>query len=786
MTYRKKLIEVALPLEAINKLSAEEKAVPRRGHPQTIHLWWSRKPLATCRAVLFAPLIDDPSSHPERFPTEEAQLEERKRLFRLIERLVKWENSNNLSVLTEAKAEILNSTDGNPPPVLDPFCGGGSIPLEAQRLGLEAHASDLNPVPVLINKALIEIPPKFAGKPPVNAEARRRTDYNRTWIGAEGLAEDVRYYGQWVRDEAEKRIGHFYPKVKLPKEQGSGESRVLAWFWARTVKCPNPACGAVIPLARSFTVSAKKEKIWAEPVIDRSQNIPVVRFEIKTSTAKPPEGTVNRKGATCICCSTPVPFDYIRAEGKAERMGAQLTAIVAEGQRQRVYLSPNSDHEALAASVQPKWKPETDLPEQALGFRVQLYGITKHADLFNPRQLVALSTFSNLISEAREQVLRDAIAAGMPDDGLPLSMGGMDAIAYADAVTVYLSCALSRLADYNDTICAWNVKGGSVRNTFARQAISMSWEFIEINPLEKMSGNWIGAVEWVSDVLNNQVFGKPGFAIQQDAVSLQTTTRSCISTDPPYYDQIGYANLSDFFYVWLRSPLSKVYPSLFSTLLTPKTEELVATPYRFSGNKRKAQTFFEEGLYKAFSRMRESASPDYPLTVYYAFKQTETDDEDGDSLLIVVASTGWQFEEGKYGDAETLSKAKNTSVTGLVNSGILKAKGGKVQLLRRDELPDNWTPEQDDRTPDWEVTQHLIWTLDQKGETGASVLLSKLGERGEVARDLAYRLYSICDRKSWTQEAIAYNSLVISWPEISRLAAEEHKQPTAVQGELEL
>lgn len=932
---KKKLIEVALPLEAINKESAREKSI-RHGHPSTLHLWWARRPLATCRAVLFSSLVDDPSSHPDKFPTEEEQEKERERLFGIIERLVKWENSNNQDVLAEARAEILKSTDGNPPPVYDPFCGGGSIPLEAQRLGLEAHGSDLNPVAVLITKALIEIPPKFKDMPPVNPEAQKKLKTSR-WYGAQGLAEDVRYYGKWMRDEAEKRIGHLYPKVKLPQEYGGGEATIIAWLWARTVKCPNPACGAQMPLVRSFALSTKTGKqAWVEPVINRSQQPPVVRFEVKTGSGKPLDGIVNRKGATCICCTTPVPINYIRAEGKAGRMSAQLMALVAEGQRQRVYFSPSEEHEVVAAMAQPKWKPEADLADNPRYIAPPLYGMSTFADIFTPRQLVALTTFSELISEAREQIRRDAVIVGVPDENLSLNEGSTGATAYADAVVTYLGFCLDKNTLTNTTQATWQTLPDRLTQAFSRQALPMTWDFAEANPLSEAGGGYILTLESLGKVLKNlSTEVQPGTSKQHNACSsFSNSVPQVISTDPPYYDNIGYADLSDYFYVWLRHSLGQIYLNLFGTLLTPKTQELVASPYRFGGDKEKARQFFEEGFGQAFTHIRQAAHPDYPVTVYYAFKQLENDNNSqridsnyavastgwetmleglikanftitgtwpmrtelvtslkknigalASSILIVCrprpesapsttrrqflttlkrelpealktlqqgniapvdlaqtsigpgmavfsryakvlesdgtpmrvrtalqlinqtldeflteqegefdADTRWaltwfeqhQFEEGKYGDAETLSKAKNTSVTGLVNSGILNAKGGKVRLLRRDELPDNWTPEQDDRTPNWEVAQHLIWTLDQKGESGASVLLSKLGDRGEVARDLAYRLYSICDRKSWTQEAIAYNSLVISWPEISRLAAEEHKQPTAVQGELEL
>jgi len=484
--YRKKLIEVALPLETINAASSREKSI-RHGHPSTLHLWWARRPLAACRAVLFASIVDDPSSRPEEFPTEEAQEKERQRLFRIIEKLVLWENTNNEEVLNEARQEILKATDGHPPPVLDPFCGGGSIPLEAQRLGLEAHASDLNPVAVLITKALIEIPPKFAGMPPVNPEARKKMQkkiQGQDWPGASGLAEDVRYYGKWMRDEAEKRIGHLYPKAKLP--DGS-EATVIAWLWARTVKCPNPACGATMPLIRSFNLSTKKGKqAHMKPIVDDNLNI---GFEVRMDQGMVQEGTVNRRGAHCIACGVPVGFDYIRSEGRAKLMGSQLIAIVTEGKKGRNYLSPLTEHEEIASRSEPKNLPETDLPKHALGFRVQLYGMTKHRDLFTPRQLIALTTFSDLVTEARKHALIDALAAGLPE-GERISDGGIGARAYADALATYLAFPVGRSADYWSSIATWYPGNQQISHTFTKQALPMVWDFAEANPFSNSSGGW--------------------------------------------------------------------------------------------------------------------------------------------------------------------------------------------------------------------------------------------------------------------------------------------------------
>jgi len=943
MTYRKKLIEVALPLEEINKQSAREKSI-RHGHPSTLHLWWARRPLAACRAVLFASLVDDPG---EYLPEEEAR-QERQRLFRLIEELVNWDNINNEKVLGQARLEIACSVARDlgeeppvgeeavreflatkAPPVLDPFCGGGSIPLEAQRLGLRAYASDLNPVAVLITKALIEIPPKFAGRPPVHPQEDgngQRELMKKKWRGAEGLAEDVRYYGRWMRDEAEKRIGHLYPPVKVTaellaerpdlREQGlkpGEELTVIAWLWARTVTCPNPACGATMPLARSFWLSKKKgRKAWVEPVVEPGAK--AVRFEVCVGQGAPPDGVVNRRGTRCIVCGTSVPFDHVRSEGRAGRMGAKLMAIVAEGNPGRVYLPPFPMHQEIAGRAEPHNVPDTDLPERALGFRVQLYGMTKHRDLFTSRQLVALTTFSDLVKEAREQVLQDALAAGLPDDGARLEEGGTGAQAYADAVAAYLALIASKLADRNSTIASWDVGSNSLRSTFARQAIPMVWDYCEANTLETMGGIG-GAVEWVVRVIENLPASVIGRASLSDARHLSSNEQAIFSTDPPYYDNIGYADLADYFYIWLRQSLGDIFPSLFPTVLTPKTEELVATPYRFEGDRTRAKQFFEAGLREAFQRIRQAAHDRIPLTVYYAFKQAEEAVEsspvstgwetmlegllrndlailatwpmrselgnrpvasgtnalassivlaciprpantpiatrreflatlkaelrkalkelqqgaiapvdlaqaaigpgmavfsryskvleaDGSPMTVRMAlalinqvldeylaeqegeldpDTRWAvawFEqyghkEGPFGDAETLSKAKNTAVEGLERAGILESRAGKVRLLSRDELEEDWDPSSDKRLTVWEVVQHMILALEKDGEPGAARLLAQVGGLGEAARELAYRLYSICERKGWAKEALAYNMLATAWPRLAEMAGRE-------------
>jgi putative DNA methylase len=958
MKHRKKLIEVALPLEAINTASAREKSI-RHGHPSTLHLWWARRPLAAARAVIFAQMVDDPASVPEEFPTPEAQERERRRLFRIIEQLVQWENTTNEEILRQAREEIWKSWRRacrdhadhpraaelfNPdklPAFHDPFAGGGALPLEAQRLGLQAYASDLNPVAVLINKAMIEIPPRFAGQPPVNPEARReKTLLAREWRGAQGLAEDVRYYGQWMRDEAEKRIGHLYPKIEVTPEMAADRPdlqpligqklTVIAWLWARTVKSPNPAFAHVdVPLASTFMLSTKPGKeAYVEPVIENGG----YRFTVKVGKPKDPEAAKNgtsagkRAAFKCLMSGTPIPYDYIRDEGQAGRMGARLMAIVAEGPRGRVYLPPTPEHEAIAREAKPTWKPENELIGKCRD-QLPLYGMNTFGDLFTPRQLEALTTFSDLVGEAMERVRRDALAAGLPDDGKPLRDGGTGAQAYAEAVGVYLALGVDRLADRSSTICGWDTGFTKIRNTFGRQAIPMTWDYAEGNPFSDSTGNFSALLEWVEKFLIEAPARPCGSSLQQDASSQSISADKIISTDPPYYDNIGYADLSDFFYVWLllrlvwlRRSLRPVFPDLFATLAVPKAEELVATPYRH-GSKEKAEQFFLDGMTQAMHRLAEQAHPAFPVTIYYAFKQSESETDEGtsstgwetfldaliragfaisgtwpmrtelsnrmvgmgtnalaSSIVLVCrsrpadaptatrrefvqalkaelppalaelqkaniapvdlaqaaigpgmavytryarvldaegrpvsvrealalinatldealaeqegdfdADTRWAiawfeqhgFGEGEFGVAETLSKAKNTSVEGMVEAGILESRRGKVRLLKPDELPADWDPQRDARPTVWEAVHHLVRALETGGERAAADLVRKLGSHAEMARELAYRLYTLCERKNRAAEALSYNALVQSWPEIVRLARESSMPRTA-------
>lgn len=946
----KKLIEVALPLDAINIASAHEKSL-RHGHPSTLHLWWARRPLAAARAVIFGQLVNDPSwkwemEHAGEIPPNNLKASwaaSRKRLFSILEDLVKWENTSNEDVLEKARAEIRKSwyetcelNKDHPqagelfdpqrlPALHDPFAGGGSIPLEAQRLGLEAYASDLNPVAVLINKAMIEIPSKFTDRPPVNPESQVATDLLvREWKGARGLAEDVRYYGQWMRDEAYRRIGHLYPPIEVTATMAADrtdltplvgqELTVVAWLWARTVKSPNPAFSHVdVPLVSTFIVSSKEDKeTYIHPLIEGD----AYRFTVRMG--KPPEqakvGTTagKRNAFRCLMSGVPIDYNYIRAEGQAGRIGQKLMAIVAEGRHKRVYLPPTAAMEAVAAKAKPTWKPDMKLPDNPRDFKTPNYGLTTFGDIFTPRQLVALTTFSDLVTEVRERIRHDGVRAGVIDDDKGLDAGGTGAKAYAEAVAVYLAFVVSKMADRGSSLTRWMPGRDSMYNTFARQALPMTWDYVEVNALGEQTGGFTESMRWTAESLEGVGSKARGFVVTANASTQSISEGKIISTDPPYYDNIGYADLSDFFYVWLRRALKPIFPELFATVAVPKSEELTASPYRHGG-KEKAEAFFLEGMTQAMHRLAEQAHPSAPVTIYYAFKQSESETEEG------TTSTGWEtfleavhraglaltgtwpmrtelsnrmmgsgnnalassivlvcrprpanaettsrrafqrelnrvlpealdemtrgsggdhspvapvdlsqaiigpgmavfskysavleadgapmrvktalqlinrflaeddfdhdtqfclhwfeqygWKEGKFGDADTLARAKGTSVDGVKQAGVLYASGGVVRLLKWADYPTDWDAETDPRLPVWEALHQLIRVFDADGESGAGKVLAVIQNKAEVVRQLAYRLYTLCERAGRAEDARAYNEIITSWSAIEAAAA---------------
>lgn len=485
-TYRKKLIEVDIPLQVINKESAKDASLTH-GHPSTLHRYWARRPLAACRAIIFASMVDDPSECTDEFPTESEQKAETIRLHNIIKRLIIWKNSNDENILAEARFEIAYSVarnngenlntfrekyendpkavlpylNDNCPAVYDPFCGGGSISLEAQRLGLRARGSDLNPLPVLITKAMIELPPKFHNQPPINPDANPTgISADMPWKGTSGLADDIRYYGAWMREEAYKRIGHLYPKVELP--DGSSAT-VVAWLWARTVPCANPACGIQMPLIRTFQISKKKgNEHWTKPIIDRESK--ELSFIVQThAEGVPKDGTVSKSGAFCIACGNAVKLPYVREQGKAGKLSEIMAAVVAEGDRRKLYLPPTKEHIQTALSAKPKWRPGQAIKNtqkiSSLG-----YGTGYWHQLFTERQLTALNTFSELLSEVRDKIERVGVENR-----------------YSDAVYTYLALAIGRTAESSCSFTWWENKGEKVPPVFARQAIPMTWDFAETN-----------------------------------------------------------------------------------------------------------------------------------------------------------------------------------------------------------------------------------------------------------------------------------------------------------------
>lgn len=960
----KKLIEVALPLDDINAGCQSEKNPFLKGHPRGIHLWWARRPLAAARAILFSQLVNDPSEivagDKRRRETKERIEREREELFDIIRELVKWENINNEEVLNLARQKIWESWREtchlnrnhpqaaelfNPeklPAFHDPFAGGGAIPLEAQRLGLESYATDLNPVAVMINKAMIEIPPKFAGQPPVGPiqEGDKQPDLHEDWSGARGLAEDVSRYGAWLREELEARIGHLYPKIKITPSRArvrpdlekylSSDLKVVAWLWARTVKSPNPAYSDVdVPLLSSFVLCSKKGKeAYLEPVVDGSEYKLDVKVGPLPKSAK--LGTkASGRGADfyCIVSGSPIDGDYIKSEGVKGRLGLKLIGIVADGKREKVYLDASDEDELLALSEASKWQPKGKVPKKLTGGTCVPYGMSEWHDLFHPRQVLALTTVSDIVSELKDKVVGDALAAGRSQDARSLSNGGLGAFAYAEAISTYIAMATSQYARYCCSLCGWNKTNQNIVQAFGRQAIPMVWDFAEGNPIEG-SLSIEAPVKWVSAGLLNNNAASSGFAFQSDACAQSCSKDKVVSTDPPYYDNISYADLSDFFYVWLRKTCADIFPDVFSTLASPKSEELIAAKYRHKSAS-EADKFFMDGMGLALRRIFLDAHPAFPVTIYYAFKQSETKgdktisagwvtfleavigsgflidgtwpvktekidalkvgvnalassivlvckkkmtnlevvsrrdfqrqlreempealetmiggesgqapiapvdlaqaaigpgmaiyskyeavlNQDGtkmsvhDALVLINRAitefltpdsgnfdadtqfcASWfdqyAWSAGPFGEADTLARAKGTSVDGIKGAGVVESGGGKVRLLKWSEYESEWDPTTDKRTPVWEACHQMIRRLQNHGESAAGELLAKMPEKGEAIRQLSYHLYTLCERKKWAEEARAYNELIGSWHAI--VAASHETGHTGEQVGLEL
>lgn len=947
----KKLIEVALPLDAINVAAAREKSI-RHGHPSTLHLWWARRPLAAARAIIFAQMVNDPSwkwelEQPGEIPPNNIKASwaaSRNRLFAIIKDLVKWENTTNEAVLERARAEIRKSwretcelNKDHPqaaelydpeklPAFHDPFAGGGTLPLEAQRLGLDSYASDLNPVAVLINKAMIEIPPKFGGHPPVNPKARASRDsWSIQWAGAQGLAEDLRYYGQWMCKEAQKRVGYLYPPVEITAEMVKArpdltshigqKPTVIAWIWARTVRSPNPAFRHIdVPLVSSFVLAQKPGKeAWLRAVINSDS------YSFEVCSGPIPEAAHNGtktegKGTfRCLLSGAAISTDFIKTEAAAGRMNVRLLAVVAEGNRRRIYLPPTREQEDIATTAEPHWRPDLQFAHNSRHLTPWAYGLDNFGNLFTRRQIALLTTLADLASEARDFVEADASAAGEASPS-----------AYADAIAIYLAIFVSRMANLNNAMCQWRSDPAKehVGHMFARQAIPMVWDFAEANPFGGSAGDFEKTFEFIPKVLPFLPAKGVAKATQADAQRQTLSRGRVVSTDPPYYDNVPYADLSDFFYVWLRRGLRAVEPELFATIAVPKGDELVADALRHEG-KSAAESFFLRGMTDAMHRLAADAHPAVPITIYYAFKQSETKASSGTSssgwetFLEAMLSSGlaisgtwpvrtelgnrarssesnalassillvcrprpmtaetisrraflrelnqvlpealdemtrgsgddrspvapvdlsqailgpgmavfskyaavleadgtpmtvqtalrlinrflaeddfdhdtqfclhwfeqYGWKEGRFGEADTLARAKGTSVDGVRQSGVLYATGGIVRLLKWSDYPAEWDPITDGRLPVWEALHHLIRIFKTEGESGAGAVLAALAPKAEPTRQLAYRLYTLCERAGWAEDARAYNEIITSWSAIEAAAA---AAPQAKQADL--
>jgi putative DNA methylase len=938
-SYRKKLIEVDIPLAGIDEPSARLKQKAPKGYPTRLHKWWAQTPVPAARAVLFAQLVDDPSAWPDRFSTEEDQARERQRLHRImvgnfdpktnrwengitdwssagvpqaieaaryeIARCVAWERSEEPPRDPQA---VINYLQEHGPTVFDPFCGSGTIPQEAQRLGLRSVGSDLNPVAVLISKALVEMPPKFTGLPPVNRDAGATIVNGGRWQlkGAQGLADDVRYYGRWVQEEGCKRLRHLYPAATTP--DGS-QCPVVAWFWVRTVASPNPAAnGAHVPLASSFMLSTRKgQQAWVEPIVDHSAH--GWKFAVKSgnpSLFEENKARAGTKGAresfNCLLTGAPIPYSYIDDEANAGRVGIRLMAMVAEAKAGRIYLSPTEQHETAAQSASPDWVPE-QVCRGTFGSNAQgrFYGFHKFGDYFTQRQLVALNTLSDLIGEVRDKVLSDALES-------EASLYN-ESEEYANAIAVYLAMALSRYVQFGSTQTTWYVKDQAVKG-LPQQGMTMTWDFCEANPFGDSSANFLRCADIAADCI--AAAPACGFSIidQRPAqVGAQINgQRVVISTDPPYYDNVSYADLADFFYIWLRRALRGINSILTSTVVTPKQDELIVSGYR-TPKDTDSDSFWLEGMRSALINLYSVSSVE-PTTIYYAYKQQEGGGGEGRAFsspgwatfLQAVCETGFMvdgtwalrvnnpgrrtaqgtnalasavilvcrkrpadasvttrsaflrtlrrelpsalkifqasniapvdfaqasigpgmaifsryakvlnaddtpmsvksalqdinamldtflseqeteydaytrfaitwFEQvgtdtGLYGTAEKLANPRGVAVADVRDAGIVESGGGRVRLRSRDEMSADWKPETDPHVTVWACMQHLIRELMEGSEDQAAQLLARLGHRAEATKDLAYRLYGICERKKWADEGYAYNALVASWPRL--------------------
>ncbi len=939
----KKLIEVALPLDLINAASAYEKNPGIGAHPRGLHLWWARRPLAAARAILFAQMVNDPGYERQigRGVNKEAAHKERQRLFDIIARLVDWKNLNNEAVLREAHQEILKSWqetcllnekyDGvqefDPkiiPSICDPFAGGGAIPLEAHRLGLGVFAGDLNPVAVTINKAMVEFPRRFISCSPICKQSGQR-ELDTKSTGLRGLAVDIAHYGERIRKLAEDKIGHIYPPLLVTKKLAEeypelissiGQKIVpLTYIWTRTITCPNPACSITMPMLSTYFLSSKRGR---EKYIHVNVKKNVCEFDVSSSkpTGISDAASGLKRGTSgifeCVSCGNVTTRDYTASIAISRGLGIVPVAVVCSLKRGKAFLPAKLfEFPEVEISAQESEGFLSALAPNPRDVWCRNFGLLNPLSLFTKRQFKSLITLADSLKSIETEIESDALAAGLSNDGVLLSLGGTGAKAYSELISIYLAFAIDRTADFNSQVCTWKPSGEQVMQTFKRQALPMTWDFPESNIFADRSICWTNSVKYtaegISTICQYVIDLAPSLAARQDARFCDFRNK-VVSTDPPYYDNIGYADISDFFYVWLKRSVAHILPDLFENDLVPKADEMVAIGYRHSSAVQ-AATFFMTRMKDTLSKISKESHPAFPVAIYYAFKQSDTasdgtfstgweafldaviqsglsitgtwplrteqsgriisagtnalassivlvcrkrlasalsvsrrefirelnsvlpnaldemttggvhspvapvdlsqaiigpgmaifsqysavleadgrpmsvrsalqlinrflaqDDFDKDTQFCLNWFDQYCWAEGPYGEAEVLTRAKGTSVDGLEDAGIVESVSGSVRLIKSSELSENWLPENDKRVSIWEILHQMIRRFTLDGEVGAGEILSRASQFSEKIRTLAYRLYTLCERKAWSQDAGHYDQLVKAWDGIETAA----------------
>lgn len=680
----KKLIETVMPVSKINSETEREKTA-RNGMPSNVHIWWTRDPMVVVRTSLFESLVDDPAEHPELFPSYDEQETERQRLLQIVESLAEIESADKNGILELAIKEIKRNASGQMPVVFDPFVGGGSIPVEAHRLGLKSISSDLNAVAGMITTAVSDIPARFSDTVPVHPRNEMTLDI--ALPGSAGFAEDVRYYGEKMQENAFQKIGYLYPKVT---DSDSGkELEVSAWIWARTIKCPNPSCGCNIPLSSSYDLAKKKgSEAWVEPVVEDGKIHFKMHREPNTGEKNKPK-VAQTAVFKCPVCGEVTPDAYVKECGVNHKIYSQLIAIVADEGKKRLYLEATNEQEKAAQVNVPKNIPHGELPIFPKRFSPPSFGLTYYADLFTNRQLVFITTMMDLAKDMQVDIEKHAIERGFADDGITFADGGRGALAYAEAVRIVLIITISKLLDRCSNICSWSTSsGGALRNVFSRAAMPMIWDYAEGNPFARAGGSFENALSRICDTLALLPAGIEGKTKVADAVMPNDVTDAIIATTLPYYDRASYSDLSDFFYVWMKYGLEDLYPAYFQGEISPKQEDMTAFSHRYGGNKKKADIIYAESMGVAMKNLYVSATTDYPSLIGFIYKGNNSSDKEDLSeweyFIDGICNAGFSITASwplgrKYEESIELAESRGIPIT-----VVLRKKGeNSLQITRR-------------------------------------------------------------------------------------------------------